>query len=342
MRTLFICILSGLTAIFIISTESAAAYPGALRQGLVESPDVAAVYVVDSNHTFVMGALPSSDEGRDFRVLGRYYGGDDHTLSAVMIEHGEEPVIYKGGAHGSFGALRSGAVRLARAPLSSSSDGEGYSSLDIFETATIACQDKGGHPLYVIPRKYGEFKRLTEVRALEAFRYILLKGATGVWFMACDGKGFARFQVLKNYDFINDGEEVVEFRQGLVMEDVNYVKNARAEAVRLAELARQRGGAVTSIEATVREIAALKKGFVRKIAGKRYYGSYKGAKKGRCAAVSLRRLGLSDDVKVTVVRDYRVCSGKVSLLARSETEESAAGTKAVYYRRGGIRVANSD
>ncbi len=339
MKTLFISVLLSLVAMAVPMSRGAAATPPALRQVLADAPGVGAVYVVDRNHTFVMGSLPLQGESKAFHVLGRYYGGPGHTLQATMIEHGEEPMIYKSAATGTLGALRSGSVRLSHEPLSSGKDG--YSSLDIFEMATLSCQNGGGHPLYVIPKKYGRFKRLTEVAALDAFRYILLKGSTSVWFVACNGKGAARFQVLKNYDFINDGEEVAEFRQGLALDDVDYVRDERAEAVRLADLQKRRSVSATSLEATAREIAALKRGFVKNIAGKRYYGSYRGDGDGGCAAVSLRRIGSDEDVRVTVVHDYRVCSGKVSLLGLSETEESVA-RKAIYYSRGGLKVANSD
>jgi len=258
-----------------------------------------------------------------------------------MIEHdGDEPMIYKSKAPGSLAALRSGSVDLTRAPLSSGKSG--YSSIDIFEMATLSCRDGGGDIVYIIPKKYGRFKRLTEVGAVEAFQYILMKGSASVWLAACNGKGAARFQVLKNYTFAGDGPETVEFRPGLVLDDVNYVKDEGVEALRLAELQRRWPSVPASLEGTAREMAAIKRGFVKNISGKRYYGSYRSEAKGGCGDVKLRRLDSGEASKLTVVYEYRVCADRVSLISLSKTEESIANSLAVYYSRGGIKMADSD
>lgn len=304
MKTLLVSFLFTLMMILVPLNPGAGASSVATRQGLVESPGVKALYAVDRNHTLVMGSIASSDEKANFHVLGRYYGGPDHALLASMIEHGEEPMMYKSVDSGVLEALRSGSIKLSRGPFATG--GEGYSSLDILETASLSCVSSGGHTLYVIPKKYGKFKRLTEVSALEAFQFILVQGSKSVWFVACDGKASARFQVFKNYSFINDGDDVAQFRQGLVLEDVNYVKEEGAEVARLANLQKTRSSDVEPLEATAREIALLKKGFVKNIEGKRYFGSYHGESKGRCAAVSLRRIDLMDNAKVTIVHDYRI------------------------------------
>ncbi len=340
MKTLLISIFLTLAFASFCRAQNSVGTDMALRQVLADDPGIEAVYAIDRTHSFVIGRSASLEENMDFRVLGRYSEGPAHAQEALMIEHGEEPMIYKSAAPGSLDRIRSGALRLSRSPLSPGK--EGYSSLDIFEMATLSCQGGGGDAIYVVPKKYGRFKRLTEVGALEAFRYILQKGSTSVWVVACNGTGAARFQVVKNYDFVNDGEEVAEFRPGLVLDDVNYVRDERAEAARLTNLQRKRYGGAPSLEDTVREIAALKRGFVKNISGKRYYGSFRGYDRGRCADVSLRRLDVSDDEKVTVLREYKVCSGKVSLLGLTETAEVLPDGKGMYYSSGGIKVANSD
>jgi len=339
MKALLVSFLFTLILILVPLSPRAAASSETMRQGLANSPGIKALYAVDGTHTLVMGAMASSDETVNFHVLGRYYAGPDHALQAVMIEHGEEPMIHKNVNPDALKAMRSGSIKLSRGPFAPA--GQGYSSLDVLETASLSCVNNGGHVLYVIPKKYGAFKRLTEVPALEAFQYILLQGSKSVWFVACDGKASARFQVFKNYGFINDGEDVARFRQGLVLDDVNYVKEERAEAARLARLQKTRSSAVESLEATAREIAVLKKGFVKNIAGKRYYGSYSDEGKGRCAAVSLRRMDVKEEAVVTVVHDYKVCSGKVTRLGLGEVAQSVPDSNTAFYRRGGLRLANN-
>jgi len=341
MKTLFRYVLFSLAVISFSLARCVAASPTARREVLMESPGIEAVYPVDRTHTFVIGPLRRAELSKAFRVVGTYYGGPSHALRAVMIEHdGDEPMIYKSEAPGSLEALRSGSVNLTRAPLSSGK--RGYSSIDIFEMATLSCRGGGGEIIYIIPKKYGRFKRLTEVRALEAFQYILMKGSASVWLVACNGKGSARFQVLKNYDFVGDGVETAEFRSGLVLDDVNYVKDESVETARLAELQKRWPVAPASLEGTAREMAAIKRGFVKNISGKRYYGSYRGEAGGGCGDVRLRRLDSGEALRLTVVYEYRVCAGHVSLIRLSKTEESIADSVAVYYSRGGLKMANSD
>ncbi len=342
MKVLLLMLILTITILSAPSPEAAVSSKG-LRQALVESADIEAVYIVDSTHTFVKGALPAPEQSGPFTVVGSYYSGPSRTHVATMIEHEAEPVVYKSkrGELTGLEPLKGGAARLTEAPLESDVSGA-YSAIDIFETATLTCRSRGGYPLYVVPRKYGDFKRLTEVGALEAFEYILGKGVKGVWFVACDGPSKVRFQVMKNYDFINDGEKIAELREGLVLDDVNYVKDKKAESARLAALQRSWPKSFVSLEGTAREIAALKMGYVRTFDGKKNYGSYKGLMDGgRCASVSIKSVTEDNSVRVSEVRDYKVCSGKVYALGLSEREEKLAGGPGLYVRGGGFQMAKT-
>lgn len=337
MKVFLVTLTFTLTLFFSVSSE-AAVFSGGLRQGLLESPDVEAFYAVDSTHTFVKGALPLLGQGEVFTVVERYYGGPGHSHPAVMVEHGVEPMMAKGSASE---ALR-GLAPLKRGKVLLSSDGGGFTAIDVFEAATLTCQRRGGYALYLVPRKYSGFKRLTEVGALEAFTYIISKGSAGLWFAACEGAPEVRFQVLKNYDFINDGQEMAEFREGLAFDDVNYVKNEGAEAARLAALESSWPRTHVSLEATARKIAAVKMGFVRKFDGKRNYGSYKGSMdKGRCASVSIKSVSDAGEVRVSEAHEYKVCSGKVYALGVTEREERIAGGAGMYVREKGFKVAKA-
>ncbi|MFQ5480616.1 MAG: hypothetical protein ACE5DW_05000 [Thermodesulfobacteriota bacterium] len=343
MKVLLLAIIFTIITLSAVSFEVSASSKG-LRQGLLERSDIEALYVVDSTHTFIKGALPEPGQSGAFKVVGSYYNGPARHHVATMIEHEAEPMVYKGATASlmDLAPLRSGRVRLTSAPLGSSDESGGYSAIDIFETATITCNKRGGYPLYVVPRQYGDFKRLTEVSALTAFEYILGKGVKGVWFVACDGPAEVRFQVMKNYDLINDGEKIAELREGLVLDDVNYVKDKKAETARLAALERSWPKTFVSLEGTAREIAALKMGYVRTFNGKKNYGSYRGdLEKGRCASVSIKSVAEGDSVRVSEVHDYKVCSGKVYALGVSETEEKLAGGPGVYKRGNGFKMAKS-
>jgi len=307
------------------------------RPTLAKMPGVEAVYSVDRRHSFVIGhgGFAASD---GYRVLGTYEGGGEDSLHGFMVEHAEEPMIGVDPGAGPLSFLDQGAVQLTRDPLMPSSTG--YSALDVFEAATLACLHRGARLLYVIPRKYGRFSRLTEVSALEAFRYLLLSGTEGVWFLACDARGEGRFQVMKNYNFVNDGKAVVEFAPGVALEGVDYVRNSRHEARRLTELEGRWSGYKTTLEDTAREIAALKTGFVKNVGGKRYYGTYKGRDEtGRCDSVRLERRGEGEKTVVKVVRDFRVCDGRVQALGYTRTERVHENRHAVYRLAGGSRVA---
>ncbi len=336
MKTLLLRLIFFISAVLVLAPWPAFPSDLGLRLTLGQAPGVHAVYAVDRTHTFVLGRLEPL-EGRTYRVLGSYEGGGPGSLTGFMLEHPDEPMAVDGAAS-SLDFLREGPVRLTHGPLSVKDDG--YSSLDVYEAATISCLLRGAHPIYVIPKKYGRFKRLTEVEGVEAFRYLLLSGADGVWFVACDGKGDARFQIMKNYNFVNDDKEVVELSSGVVLEGVDYVKNSRLEEKRLADLQGRWPASRTTLEETAREIARIKTGFIKNVGGKRYYGTYKGTDStGRCASVSLERKGLEDKAMITVVRDYRVCGGKVSVTGYLKSESMAERAGVVYRRAGGTRFA---
>ncbi len=343
-KTLLLRAVFVLFALLSLMPWGAFAAGGGLRQAFIGQTGVRAVYIVDRTHTFILTSLPDGLAGdRDYRVLGRYDDNTGHGLVGLMMEHAVEPARYKAVALPSLGALREAPKVLSRSPFSKGERESGYSSIDIFETATISCVTRGGRPRYVIPMRYGRFKRLTEVPAIEAFTYLLLKGSGGVWFAACDGEGQAKFQVMKNYDFINGGRDVVELREGVALEGVDYVKDSALEAKRLRSLEGQWASGRSSIEDTVREIALLKTDFVKNVGGTRYYGFYgnEGPTEG-CATVSLKRVSLKANARVTVVRDYRVCSGKVSVIGFSETKRHLSGAHVTYRPGGGVRFARSD
>ncbi len=337
MKTLLLRVIFFICAGLVLAPWPAFPSDLGLRLALGQAPGVHAVYAVDRTHTFVLGRLEPA-EGRTYRVLGTYEGGGSGALQGFMLEHPDEPMDVGGTEAAALDFLKKGPVQLTRGPLSA--EGKGVSSIDVYEAATMSCILRGAHPIYVIPKQYGRFKRLTEVDGVEAFRYLLLSGADGVWFVACDGKGDARFQVMKNYNFVNDDKEVVELATGVVLEGVDYVKNSRLEARRLAELQGRWAASRTSPEETAREIAHIKTGFIKNVGGKRYYGTYKGTDPtGRCASVSLKRKGLEDNAMVTVVRDYKVCGGKVSVMGYAKSERLADREGVVYRHAGGTRLA---
>ena len=341
MKTMFLRTLLLIAALLVLAPWPARpAETTGVRQALLEAPGVRSLYVVDRTHSFVIADRDADLERGPYRVLGTYEGADKAGPRGLMIEHGDEPLLQTEPHRApSLEALLKGPLTLTREPLTQAEGG--VSSLDVFETATQTCISRGGPVRYVIPKRYGRYKRLTEVEGLEAFRYLLLHGREGAWFVVCDGRGDARFQLMKNYDLVNDGREVVEYKDGVALEGVNYVRNEAAEARRLAELQKKREAMRGStLEDTAREIAYLRTGFVKNLRGRRYYGTYRGRdRSGRCATVSLRSTDRENGQRVTLVRDYRVCGRDVTVTAYSESADPAPAARLVYTRGAGLRLA---
>ncbi|GMR04509.1 MAG: hypothetical protein BMS9Abin23_0407 [Thermodesulfobacteriota bacterium] len=331
--------------IIFVVTALALAYPymteargESLRESLINKDVIKALYAVDETHSFVVGK-PVVSAGNNYRVVKWYSSGEGSAKRAYLIEHSPEPLIYKNPVVPAFtrvAGISDGPIKLKDENFDRSA--KGYTGIDAFQLAYAACSKKGGTLTFVIPKRYGKFKRLTSVDAIEAFDHILLKGKAGAWYIACEGE--SRFRILKNYSFLTGNFEVAEVRNGIGLNGVNYAKDEAKEKIRIASLDRKPLDEAAFLEVTAREIAFLKMGFVKPNGNEKYYGTYKStAGPLGCDSVSIKRSANELDGRlISRVYDYSVCRGEVAMVGERDIDEGPAATKSVYASSGEVTM----
>jgi hypothetical protein len=283
------------------------------RMQLVADNGIGLLYSVDDFYTFIAGVPDTiSIEKNDAVIVNRYFDpSGEGRFKAYLIKHNTpQPLVYKSPVISKDIDSLPTSVKL----IGETFDGKksGLSALDLYEQANIVCRAKKGLPAYVITKRYGDFKRLTKVPAIEAFSYILLAENTGdAWLMACEGK--EKFLVEKNYRVMNGGTDAADIYSGTALEGVSYVENSPYAEDLFAERPRKEASPAEKaafMKDMARSIAALKMGFVRPYKGVRYAGTYN--EKDGCGMVSISRAEeLSAEPRI-IMADFSVCSGKVT------------------------------
>ncbi len=312
MKKMIYIILAVLT---LLTLSSAASVFGevSLRERLLSDNGVKLLYSVDEFYTFIAGtpALADIDNNGPVTVVNGYFDpSGEGRFKAYLIRHNApQPLIYKSPVIKDAAYLPS-SIKLVGETFNG--EKSGLTALDLYEQANIVCRARKGLPAYVITKRYGDFKRLTKVDAIEAFSYIILAENTGdAWLMACEGK--EKFLVEKNYRVMNGGADAADIYSGTALEGVSYVENSPNAENIFAERPRKeisRAEKAAFMEEMAREVAALKMDFVKPYKGVRYEGTYND-KKG-CALVSIKDSEGGAAAPRTIISEFSVCTGKVA------------------------------
>ncbi|MBI5588838.1 MAG: hypothetical protein HY889_10815, partial [Deltaproteobacteria bacterium] len=304
MKRLINMTITALVMLALGSVNTFALSSGSVREGLLQDSNVESLYSIDDNFTMIAVRNAAVANG-SFTVVREFSNGP---LRYQIIRHpGVEPFVYKGSAVPSYSTvamLPNGEFNLAK---------EGYSAQDLYEHLYAVCRKTNGTASFVIPVKYGQYKRLTKVGAADAFSYILSsKDGNSSWFMACDGA--LRFVAEKDYSF-KGAAETVNIRSNRGLEGVSYIKGG-TEAAALAAYRTKAVSAkdeATVLEETALEAAALKTDFVKVHNGIRLEAAYKTAKNG-CGSVEIKKTVSSEETAIATVYDYQVCRNTAARL----------------------------
>jgi hypothetical protein len=304
-----------------------------IREQLVKSDATRAVYAIDDYHTFVVGGAAETKKviGNELNVIKEYGADDSFKSGAIMIKHDNaQQYVFKN--------------QSANAEMPENGD----FTLDgnvtsFFQRMTTLCRENKGTTTFVIPKTYGNHKRLTEVSAIEAFNYVATAGIEdNGWLMACSGS--AKFMVEKNFQSITKNVETASFYAGRGLEGVSYVKAVGAANVKEPE----RKPLTPAMQAQVREqmaleIAGIKMNFVKSTAGVKFIGLYKGESNNTgCTVATVKEVErpLSRKQYQAKVYDYKVCGSNVAELAERSVQVVSDGTAGIYNNTGNVFVAS--
>jgi len=206
-----------------------------LRQKLLDSGTVAALYSVDDHTTVIkaesredisstLSAICSGHEGslvsdeNSFKCEGVFEASEVDSTSAgqsVLIKtEAAQPLAYKNPYIPSLEEVA--------APPSGRIEGD-YASIDIYQYMYALCKKENGTPSVIVSKRFGKVARYTEVSAQEAFSHLLASGeGKDPWFFACEGEN--RFIVEKDYQYSPDKANRFYFHPKRGLEWVDYVK----------------------------------------------------------------------------------------------------------------------
>lgn len=321
-----VAIFMALTILAVAATAAVAGEGPSDRERIAVRGDVALLYAVDETHSFVIGT-PDLEDLDTSKVVTVYGTGFGSSIAAVMVEHSEaQPLVWKNPQMPSYdeiGVPVQGRTSLGVEVLDSGKDG--YTAIDLYQHSMISCDKSYGTASFVIPKEFGNYKRLTEVDAVEAFNYILLSGDDGgAWYMACEG-GTEKFQVKKNYKFLTDDAESAEVRHGRALEGVDYARFGEAP-VSMAVLARDAAYENNIdhdgfLEEMARQVASLRFHLVKAFKGDRYMGSVS-SERGGCDEVTIKHLTKRavERNNVAKVFEYKVCNDHVAKVSEREID----------------------
>lgn len=307
-----------ITALLLLGLNFSNSYAfngGSVRERLSEDPNVESLYSIDANFSMISVKGAGAAE-RDFTVVKEF---QDNGKKYQIVRHSyNEPFMYKANAvpeYPSIGMLPDGRF---------DPEENGYNAADLYEHLYAVCKKVEGTPSFVVPVKYGQYKRLTQVSAVDAFSYMVsTNNSNGSWFFACDGA--SRFVVEKDYGFKGFSRSVtIRSKRGL--EGVSYIKTGRE----VAEIAAYEARAIsakdeaTVLDETARESALLGTDFVKVHNGVRYSASFKSAGNG-CGTVEIKKTVYTEKTATAKIYDYEVCLGKASKLGEKDVAPDVSG-----------------
>ncbi|TAN62792.1 hypothetical protein EPN18_04005 [bacterium] len=333
MKRIALILIQAVVAVTMVAGNVSAADTLNIREQLVKSEATEAVYAIDDYHTFVVGGAAETKKmiGKELNVIKEYGADDSFKTGAIMIKHeNAQQYVFKNQSE-EVAMPENGDFTL---------DG---SVTSLFQRMTTLCRESKGTATFVIPKIYGNHKRLTEVSVIEAFNYMATAGTEdNGWLMACSGN--AKFMVEKNFQSITRNIETASFYAGRMLEGVSYVKVAEAADVKVPE----RKPMIPAIQAQVREqmareIADIKMNFVKSEAGVKFIGLYKGeSNNAGCAVATVKEVErpLSRKQYQAKVYDYKVCGSNVAELAERSVQVVSDGTASIYNNTGNVFVAS--
>ncbi|MBI5469119.1 MAG: hypothetical protein HY891_08305 [Deltaproteobacteria bacterium] len=306
-----------ITALFLLAVNASNAYAasiGSVRERLANDPGVGSLYTIDDNFS-VISVKNSGVEAKDFTVVKEF---SSNGRRYQIIRHSEaEPFMYKGSAAPEYSTVQmlpNGEFNLNE---------EGYGIADLYEHLYAVCRKSNGTASFIIPVKYGQYKRLTQIAAVDAFSYMLSSdNGNGSWFIACDGA--SRFVAEKNYSF-KGLSQTVNIRSNRGFEGVSYIKTGKEVADLVAYQARAISAKdeATVLEETALEAAALGTDFVKVHNGVRYTAAFKNAENG-CGSVEIKKTVSTENMATAKLYDYEVCLDKASKVGEKEITPDAA------------------
>lgn len=221
---------------FLSLTGQAWSEEATIRQKLLDSGTVSALYSVDDHTTLIkteslddisstLGAICSGYEGslisedNSFRCEGVFEATEvDSTGSegqSILIKtEAAQELAYKNPYIPSLEEVS--------APPGGKIKGD-YASIDIYQYMYALCKKENGTASVIVSKRFGKVARYTEVSAEEAFSHLLASGeGKDPWFFACEGEN--RFIVEKDYQFNSEGANSFYFHPKRGLEWVDYVK----------------------------------------------------------------------------------------------------------------------
>jgi hypothetical protein len=313
MKRLITTTITALVLLAVNASNAFATSTGSVRARLANDPDVEALYTIDDNFSMI-SVKNSGVEAKDFTVVKEF---SNNGRRYQIIRHREaEPFMYKGGAAPEYSVVQ----MLPNGEFSLNE--EGYGMADLYEHLYAACRKGNGTASFIIPVKYGQYKRLTQVSAVDAFSYMLSSdNGNGSWFIACEGA--SRFVAEKFY--IKGLSQTVNIRSNRGFEGVSYIKTSKEVAALMAYQARAISAKdeATVLEETALEAVALGTDFVKVHNGVRYTAAFKNAKNG-CRSIEIKKTVSTENMETARIYDYEVCLGKVSKLREKEVTPDAA------------------
>lgn len=313
MKRLMNITITALVLLAVNASNAFAASDGSVRERLADDPGVETLYSIDDNFSMI-SVKNSGVEAKDFTVVKEF---SNNGRRYQIIRHREaEPFMYKGSAAPEYSAvtiLPDGEFNLNE---------EGYGIADLYEHLYAACRKSNGTASFIIPVKYGQYKRLTQVAAVDAFSYMLSSdNGNGSWFIACTGA--SRFVAEKYY--IKGLSQTVKIRSNRGFEGVSYIKTGKevADLVAYQSRAISAKDEATVLEETALEAAALGTDFVKVHNGVRYTAAFKNAKNG-CGSVEIKKTVSTENMATAKVYDYEVCLDKASKVKEKEITPDAA------------------
>lgn len=302
------------------------------RIGALLSVDL--LYSIDEHHTYVEGEGLRVNPDGPWHITEVERTERDGRTGLILRHADPQPLLYKTPALPGYDDL---AMEDARRFDLTKRAGEdyyeaGYTAVDLFEHAYAACERSGGELAFVLTREAGRFKRLVEVGAVAAFKEIRDASDDGAWLLSCDG---ARpFVVTKDYSVVTGGVEVARVDTGKTLKGIDYIRKEEFDSVAFG--AKEPMGRF--LERMAREVAGVKREFVKAHGKFKFKGSYTTETGDECDEVRIEKLAgpeagpkpFTDGEWGKGVYGFKVCENRVEPLDTRASSEA-----------GGLRVSLS-